>query len=92
MLFRSKSEGGRSYIAFPSTAAHGTISRIVPTLTPGSQVSTSKNDVDCVVTEYGIARLRGKTLGERAKALIAIADPKFRDELTLQAKKENIII
>lgn len=87
-----KSEGGRSYIAFPSTAAHGTISRIVPTLTPGSQVSTSKNDVDCVVTEYGIARLRGKTLGERAKALIAIADPKFRDELTLQAKKENIII
>lgn len=87
-----KSEGGRSYIAFPSTANHGKLSRIVPTLTPGAQVSTSKNDVDCIVTEYGIARLRGHSLSERTKALIAIADPKFRDELTFQAKKENIII
>ncbi len=87
-----KSKGGRSFIAFPSTASHGKISRIVPTLTPGAQVSTSKNDVDCIVTEYGIAQLRGKTLGQRTKNLIAIADPKFRDELTFQAKKENIII
>ena len=87
-----QSEGGKSFIAFSSTAAHGTVSRITPTLTPGSPVSTSKNDVDMIVTEYGIAKLRGRSLSQRTKALIAIADPKFRDELTFQAKKENIII
>ena len=67
-------------------------SRVVATLTPGAQVSTSKNDVDHIVTEYGVAKLRGKTLSQRAKALIAIAHPKFRDELTFAAKKQNIII
>ena len=87
-----QSEGGKSFIAFSSTAAHGTVSRITPTLTPGSPVSTSKNDVDMIVTEYGIAKLRGRSLSQRTKALIAIADPKFWDELTFQAKKENIII
>lgn len=87
-----ESEGGKSFIAFPATAAHGKISRIVPTLTPGAQVSTSKNDVDNIVTEYGIAHLRGKSLGQRAKALISIAAPQFRDELTFAAKKEHIII
>ena len=87
-----QSEGGKSFIAFSSTAGGGEVSRIVPTLTPGACVSTSKNDVDCIVTEYGIAKLRGKTLSQRTKALIAIAHPKFRDGLTYQAKKENIMI
>lgn len=86
------SPGGQSFIAFPSTAKGGTVSRIVSTLTPGSVVTTSKNDVDNVVTEYGIARLRGRTLQERTKNLIAIAHPKFRDELRFEAKKRNILI
>ncbi len=87
-----QSKGGKSFIAFPSTAKDDTVSRIMPILTPGAQISTSKNDVDCIVTEYGIAKLRGRTLSQRAKALIAIAHPKFRDELTFAAKKQNILI
>ncbi len=86
------SKGGKSFIAFTSTAQKGTVSRIRPTLTPGAIVTTSKNDVDHIVTEYGIAKLQGRTLSERAKALIAIAHPKFREELTFEAKKQNIII
>ena len=86
------SPGGKSFIAFPSTAAGGTVSRIRATLTPGAVVSTSKNDVDWIATEYGLAKLRGKTLSQRAKALIAIAHPKFREELTAQAKAMNILI
>lgn len=88
----SMSPGGHSYIAFPSTAKHGTVSRIVPTLTPGSLVSTGKNDVDCIVTEYGVAEMRGKSLGQRAKALISIAHPNFRDELTEAARKQGILL
>lgn len=87
-----QSKGGKSFIAFHSTAAHGTVSRIRPTLTPGAIVTTHKNDVDCIVTEYGIARLRGKTLSERTKELISIAHPKFRDELIYEAKRQNILI
>ena len=87
-----QSKGGKSFIAFASTAKDDTISRIMPVLSSGAQVSTSKNDVDHVVTEYGIAKLRGRTLSQRTKALIAIAHPKFRDMLTFEAKKENIII
>ncbi|NCC69534.1 MAG: 4-hydroxybutyrate--acetyl-CoA CoA transferase, partial [Clostridia bacterium] len=86
------SKGGKSFIAFPSTAKNGTLSKIVPTLTPGAIVTTGKNDVDCIVTEYGIAKLRGRTLSQRVKALIAIAHPKFRDELTYAAKKQNIMV
>ena len=59
----------------------------MPTLTPGAIVTTSKNDVDYIVTEFGIAKLRGKPLSERAKALISIAHPNFRDELTFAAKE-----
>ena len=88
----TQSKGGKSFIAFPSTAAGGKISRIRPTLNPGALVSTSKNDVDWIATEYGLAKLRGKTLSQRAKALIAIAHPKFREELTAQAKAMNILI
>lgn len=76
-----RAPGGRSIIALPATAARGTASRIVATLEPGQAVSTSRNDIDYVVTEYGIAYLTGKTLAARAEALIAIADPQFRDEL-----------
>lgn len=86
------SKGGKSFIAFPSTAKGGEISKIVPTLSPGAIVTTSKNDVDYIVTEYGMAKLRGKTLSQRTKALIAIAHPKFREQLTFEAKKRNILI
>ena len=65
----------------PSTARKGTISKIVPLLDEGAAVTTSRNDVDYVVTEYGIAHLKGKTLRARAKALIEIAHPDFRDDL-----------
>lgn len=77
----SMAPGGRSIIAMPSTASKGKISRIVPFVDQGSAITTSRNDVHYVVTEYGIANLRGKTLRQRAKALIAIAHPDFRSEL-----------
>jgi acyl-CoA hydrolase len=86
------SRNGISFITMPSTAAGGTISRITPRLGEGTIVTTSKNDVDCVVTEFGIARLKGRSLSQRAKSLIDIAHPKFRDELIYKAKKQNIIV
>lgn len=82
-----RSEGGRPIIALPSTTKGDTISRIVPTLKPGAGVVTSRGDVDYIVTEYGIANLWGKTIQERAKALIEISHPNFRDELTKYAKE-----
>lgn len=81
------SKGGRSIIAMPSTARKGTVSRIVPIITEGSAVTTPRNDVNYVVTEYGIAQLKGKTLKERTKELIRIAHPKFRPALVLEYKK-----
>lgn len=72
---------GVSIIAFPSTAAKGKISKIVPDITPGSMVTTTNHDVDYIVTEFGIAKMRGKTLKKRAEALISIAHPEFREEL-----------
>lgn len=87
-----QSRGGKSFIAFTSTAKGGTISKIKPILTPGAVVTTSKNDVDYIVTEYGVAHMRGRSLGERARQLIAIAHPDFRDELTFDAKKRGIMI
>jgi acyl-CoA hydrolase len=77
----ARSRGGVPIIALPSTALGGKVSRIVPTLEPGAGVVTSRADVHYVVTEYGIAYLHGKTLRERAEALIAIADPRFQQEL-----------
>ncbi len=76
------SKGGRSVIAIPSTAARGKVSRIVPGLDRGQAVTTSRNDVDYVVTEYGIAQLRGRTVKQRARALIEIAHPEFREQLS----------
>jgi acyl-CoA hydrolase len=77
----ARSVGGRSIIALPSTAKAGTISRIVPTLTDGAGVVTTRAHVRTIVTEYGVAELFGRSLRERAAALIAIAHPDFRDEL-----------
>jgi len=77
----ARSKGGVPIIALLSTARRGTLSRIVPVLEPGAGVVTSRADVHYVVTEHGIAYLHGKTLRERAQALIAIADPRFRTEL-----------
>jgi acyl-CoA hydrolase len=77
----NRSRGGKAVIVLPSTAKGGTISRIAPTLAPGTHVTTGKNDVDYVVTEYGVARLRGKSARERARALVDIAHPDFRAEL-----------
>jgi len=75
------SPGGKSIIALPSTNKEGTISRIVPILNEGACVTTSRNDVHYVVTEFGIADLRGKTTRERANLLINITHPNFRDQL-----------
>jgi 4-hydroxybutyrate CoA-transferase len=77
----SRSKGGKPIIAISSTAKGGTISRIVPTLSTGAGVVTSRGLVRYVVTEFGVAYLHGKTIRERAKALIEIAHPKFREEL-----------
>jgi len=85
------SEGGRPIIALPSTTKDGKISRIVPSLKPGAGVVTSRADVHHVVTEYGEVDLFGKSIRERVKALISIAHPEFRDELTAYAKQHKYI-
>jgi len=77
----ARSKGGVPIIALPSTAVRGTVSRIVPVLEPGAGVVTSRADVHYVVTEHGIAYLHGKSLRERAEALIAVAHPRFQAEL-----------
>lgn len=77
----NRSKGGRSIIAMPSTAAKGKASRIVAALERGQAVTTSRNDVAYIVTEHGVADLKGKTIRQRAEALIAIADPQFQDQL-----------
>ncbi|WP_116111915.1 acetyl-CoA hydrolase/transferase family protein [Austwickia chelonae] len=87
----NRSRGGKSFIVLPSTAKGDSISRIVPTLAPGTHVSTSKNDINFVVTEYGVAQLRGRSNRERARALIGIAHPDFRDELTEQAQRMKVL-
>ena len=75
------SKGGRSIIALHSTTKDESESKIIPTITTGGPVTTGRCDVNYIVTEYGVAQLRGQTLRERAKRLIAIAHPKFRREL-----------
>jgi acyl-CoA hydrolase len=80
------SQGGKGFITLASTAKGSSISRIVAQLTPGAVVTTSRNDVDHVVTEFGVAKLRGKTIRERALALIGIAHPDFRKELEASAR------
>ncbi|MFA6411072.1 MAG: acetyl-CoA hydrolase/transferase C-terminal domain-containing protein [Syntrophales bacterium] len=86
-----KSEGGKSFLCLHSTAKKGAISKIVPTLTPGAVVTTPRTEVQYIVTEYGVAMLKGKTLKERANELIAIAHPEFRNELRNEAKRLKIL-
>jgi acyl-CoA hydrolase len=80
------SDGGQGFIVVRSTAKHGEVSSICAQLPTGSAVTTMKNTVDKVVTEHGVAELRGRTIAERTDALIAIADPSFRDQLTRDAR------
>ncbi len=87
----ARSKGGKPIIALPSTAKNGTISKIVPHLREGAGVVTSRGDVHYVVTEYGVAYLHGKSLRERARALIDIAHPKFRDELEAFAREKKLL-
>lgn len=87
----NRSRDGKSFIVLPSTAKENSISRIVPTLAPGTHVTTSKNDVNYVVTEHGVAQLRGKTAKQRAEALIAIAHPDFRPELRQAARAMKLL-
>lgn len=75
------SRGGRSILALPATAGGGTISRIAAKLDPWAVVTSTRNDVDYVVTEYGVAQLRGRSVRQRAEALISIAHPDFRADL-----------
>ena len=86
------SKGGKSFLCVHSTAKGGTISTIKPMLTEGAHVTTPMNEVDMVVTEYGLAELKFRSASERAKALISIAHPDYRDELTFHAKKIGLMI
>jgi acetyl-CoA hydrolase len=83
----ARSKGGLPIIAFLSTAQKGSVSRIVPMLSEGAGVVTTRNDVHYVVSEYGVASLYGQTIRQRAKELINIAHPKFREELTAAGHK-----
>lgn len=81
------SKGGRSITVLPSTAQRGSVSRIVPLFEAGTSVTLHRNLADYVVTEYGIAKLRGKTIGDRIRELINIAHPDFREQLSREARK-----
>ena len=85
------SNGGFSIIIIPSTAQNGEISRIVPHLSEGAGVATTRGDIDIIVTEYGIAEMRRKSISQRVLELAQIAHPKFRNELISQAKKRHYI-
>jgi len=85
------SEGGRGIIALRSTAKKGTISTIVPTLAPGAGVTVPSQDVDTIVTEYGVAELRGRCVRDRLEALVRIAHPNFRDWIREEAHQLNIV-
>ena len=86
----NRSRGGKNILVLPSTARNGSVSRIVAMLSPGTHVSVGKNDVNFVVTEVGVASLRGKSIRQRAEALIAIAHPDFRHELRQAAMRMSI--
>ena len=87
----ARSKGGKPIIALPATAKGNSISRIVATLKQGTGVTTSRNDIHYVVTEFGIAELYGKSIPQRARALINIAAPEFREDLLRQAKELNYL-
>lgn len=79
--------GGKSIIALYSTARGGAVSRIVPTLSPGAVVTTPRTEVHWIVSEYGAACLKGKSTRERAQAMIGLAHPRFREDLTASARQ-----
>ena len=81
------SQGGRAITVIPSTAQNGTVSRIMPLLPEGTTVTIHRNCADLIVTEYGVARVRGKSRREKAEALINVAHPDFRAELRKEAKR-----
>lgn len=85
----ASSIGGKGVVAFPSTARKGKVSRIVPKLNGGGIVTVGRADMDFVVTEYGVARLKGKSVSERARELIGIAHPDFRGQLNRDFNKKN---
>jgi acyl-CoA hydrolase len=85
------SPGGKGFVVLHSTTRDGATSRIVSQLARGQVVTTLKNTVDHVVTEHGVAELRGRSLAERARALIAIAHPDHRDRLRHEAKKTGLL-
>ena len=85
-----RADGGRSFLATHATAKDGAVSCIVGGLSPGSVITTARTDIDMLVTEFGIAELRGRSLRERAQALIAVAHPKFRDGLQEEAAKRGL--
>lgn len=87
----NRSRDGKAFIVLPSTAKNDTLTRIVPTLTPGTHVTTGKNDINYVVTEFGVAQLRGKSAKQRAQEMIAIAHPDFRAELTEGARRLQLL-
>jgi 4-hydroxybutyrate CoA-transferase len=87
----ARSRGGRPIIALPSSAKNGLMSRVVPYLKEGAGVVTSRADVHYVVTEHGVANLFGKNLRERVEALVAIADPRFQDDLVAAAKERKLL-
>jgi acyl-CoA hydrolase len=87
----NRSNGGKAFIVLPSTAKDDTISRISPSLSPGTHVTTSKNDINYVVTEFGVAQLRGKSAKQRTQEMISIAHPKFQAELTEAAKRMQLL-
>jgi len=82
--------GGRAIIALPSTAAGGSVSRITTSLREGAGIVTTRAHVRTVVTEWGVAELFGKSIRERAEALISIAHPDFRDELAEGARRSHV--
>ena len=85
-----RSEGGKGIIALRSTAKGGEISTILAQLPPGSKITLGRNDIDYVVTEYGVAHLKGKSIRDRVEAMISIAHPDFRDQIRENAKELKI--
>ena len=87
----ARSKDGLTIIALPATAKHGTLSRIAPQITPGAGITTTRNDVHFVATEYGVADLWGRTISQRVRALVNIAHPDFREDLLRYARDVNYL-